>query len=83
LDPSPGLGKKAESRVEKSIWIWNTPWYMQSIKSVVFLSADVEYEYEEAVQECGYGRFHYILLLVCGWANASDAVEVPTCPVHA
>jgi hypothetical protein len=47
----------------------------------VFLAADVEYEYEEAVQECGYGRFHYILLLVCGWANASDAVEV--CPVHA
>jgi hypothetical protein len=47
----------------------------------VFLAEDVEYEYEEAVQECGYGRFHYILLLVCGWANASDAVEV--CPVHA
>jgi len=38
--------------------------------------ADVEYEYEEAVQECGYGKFHYLLLLVCGWANASDAIEV-------
>merc|ERR550519_3156761 len=24
----------------------------------------------------GYGKFHYWLLFVCGWANASDAVEV-------
>jgi VNT family MFS transporter (synaptic vesicle glycoprotein 2) len=24
----------------------------------------------------GFGRFHYLLLLVCGLANASDAIEV-------
>ena len=24
----------------------------------------------------GYGKFHYLFLLVCGWANASDAVEI-------
>ena len=43
------------------------------------LYLDVEYEYEEALQEVTYGKFHYILLLVCGWANASDAVEVSCC----
>ena len=32
--------------------------------------------YEEAVLKTGYGKFHYILLLICGWANASDAIEV-------
>ena len=24
----------------------------------------------------GFGKFHYWLLFVCGWANASDAVEI-------
>lgn len=24
----------------------------------------------------GFGLFHWILLAVCGWANASDAVEI-------
>ena len=24
----------------------------------------------------GFGKFHYWLLLVCGWANASDAIEL-------
>ena len=24
----------------------------------------------------GYGKFHYWLLLACGWANAADAVEI-------
>ena len=24
----------------------------------------------------GFGRFHYWLLFVCGWANASDAIEI-------
>ena len=24
----------------------------------------------------GFGKFHYWLLLVCGWANGSDAVEI-------
>jgi len=32
--------------------------------------------YEEAVLKTGYGKFHYILLLICGWANASDAIEI-------
>nr|XP_046249826.1 synaptic vesicle glycoprotein 2B isoform X2 [Scatophagus argus] len=32
--------------------------------------------YEEAVQEAGFGLFHWLLLAVCGWANASDAVEI-------
>ncbi|XP_035520727.1 synaptic vesicle glycoprotein 2C [Morone saxatilis] len=32
--------------------------------------------YEEAVEEAGFGLFHWLLLVVCGWANASDAVEI-------
>lgn len=32
--------------------------------------------YEEAVEEAGFGFFHWLLLVVCGWANASDAVEI-------
>ena len=37
---------------------------------------DDDTEFEDAVDECGYGKFHYLLLWVCGWANASDAIEV-------
>uniref|UniRef100_G3NWD5 Synaptic vesicle glycoprotein 2 n=1 Tax=Gasterosteus aculeatus TaxID=69293 RepID=G3NWD5_GASAC len=29
-----------------------------------------------AVLLSGFGLFHWLLLLVCGWANASDAVEI-------
>ncbi|CAG5957655.1 unnamed protein product [Menidia menidia] len=32
--------------------------------------------YEEAVELTGFGLFHWLLLVVCGWANASDAVEI-------
>ncbi|XP_061077207.1 synaptic vesicle glycoprotein 2C [Conger conger] len=32
--------------------------------------------YEEAVEAAGFGFFHGLLLVVCGWANASDAVEI-------
>ncbi|XP_026856395.2 synaptic vesicle glycoprotein 2B isoform X3 [Electrophorus electricus] len=32
--------------------------------------------YEEAVEEAGFGLSHGLLLVVCGWANASDAVEI-------
>ncbi|XP_068168903.1 synaptic vesicle glycoprotein 2C isoform X2 [Antennarius striatus] len=32
--------------------------------------------YEEAVEKTGFGLFHGLLLVVCGWANASDAVEI-------
>ncbi|XP_077993582.1 synaptic vesicle glycoprotein 2B-like [Glandiceps talaboti] len=34
------------------------------------------YTYEEAVEATGFGVFHYALLAACGWADASDAVEV-------
>uniref|UniRef100_W5NCW7 Synaptic vesicle glycoprotein 2 n=1 Tax=Lepisosteus oculatus TaxID=7918 RepID=W5NCW7_LEPOC len=34
------------------------------------------FSYEEAVEETGFGLFHGALLVVCGWANASDAVEI-------
>eukprot|EP00062_Callorhinchus_milii_P021888 gi/632979100/ref/XP_007906280.1/ PREDICTED: synaptic vesicle glycoprotein 2C-like isoform X2 [Callorhinchus milii] len=34
------------------------------------------FTYEEAVEEAGFGCYHLMLLLVCGWANASDAVEI-------
>jgi len=33
-------------------------------------------DYETAIETTGYGKFHYLLLLVCGWANAADAVEL-------
>ena len=33
-------------------------------------------DYEEAVEHAGFGRFHYLHLFVCGWANAADAIEI-------
>ncbi|XP_026167754.1 synaptic vesicle glycoprotein 2B isoform X2 [Mastacembelus armatus] len=39
-------------------------------------SAHRRLTYEEAVEEAGFGLFHWLLLVVCGWANASDAVEI-------
>ncbi|XP_037553339.1 synaptic vesicle 2-related protein, partial [Nematolebias whitei] len=39
-------------------------------------AATKKLSYEEAVERAGFGRFHWLLLLVCGWANASDAVEI-------
>ncbi|XP_063726610.1 synaptic vesicle glycoprotein 2C-like isoform X3 [Symsagittifera roscoffensis] len=33
-------------------------------------------DYEDALQCAGFGRFQYILAMICGWANASDAVEI-------
>ncbi|KAJ8249296.1 hypothetical protein GJAV_G00233280 [Gymnothorax javanicus] len=35
-----------------------------------------KWSYEEAVEAAGFGLFHGLLLVVCGWANASDAVEI-------
>ncbi|CAC5403906.1 SV2 [Mytilus coruscus] len=32
--------------------------------------------YEEALKQTGYGRFHYKVLALCGWAVSSDAIEV-------
>ncbi|XP_034735126.1 synaptic vesicle glycoprotein 2B [Etheostoma cragini] len=39
-------------------------------------SAQKRLTYEEAVDIAGFGVFHWLLLVVCGWANASDAVEI-------
>ncbi|XP_047249190.1 synaptic vesicle glycoprotein 2B isoform X1 [Girardinichthys multiradiatus] len=39
-------------------------------------SATKRLTYEEAVEQAGFGLFHWLLLVVCGWANASDAVEI-------
>ena len=33
-------------------------------------------DYEHAVESAGFGRFHYLHLFVCGWANAADAIEI-------
>ncbi|XP_075248752.1 synaptic vesicle glycoprotein 2C-like isoform X2 [Convolutriloba macropyga] len=33
-------------------------------------------DYEDALHQAGFGRFQYALALICGWANASDAVEI-------
>ena len=32
--------------------------------------------YEKSLSTIGFGRFHYFLLIVCGLANASDAIEI-------
>lgn len=32
--------------------------------------------YEDALLQCGFGRYHIYLLLICGWAVSSDAIEV-------
>jgi len=33
-------------------------------------------DFESALKIAGFGKFHYWLLFVCGWANASDAIEI-------
>ncbi|XP_067829475.1 synaptic vesicle glycoprotein 2C isoform X2 [Heptranchias perlo] len=45
-------------------------------KSVGRESHHVAFTFEEAVEEAGFGRFHMALLVICGWANASDAIEI-------
>nr|XP_054752323.1 synaptic vesicle glycoprotein 2B-like [Lytechinus pictus] len=37
---------------------------------------DGEATYSDAVEAAGFGKFHALLLIVCGWANMSDAVEI-------
>lgn len=39
-------------------------------------SATKRLTYEEAVEQAGFGLFQWLLLVTCGWANASDAVEI-------
>ena len=34
------------------------------------------HDYDSALELAGYGGFHYWLAFICGWANASDAVEI-------
>ena len=36
--------------------------------------------FEEAIGACGFGRFHILLLFVCGWAIAADSTEVQVTP---
>ena len=40
------------------------------------LSDEDRHDFESALELAGYGRFHYWLAFICGWANASDAVEI-------
>ncbi|XP_072020579.1 synaptic vesicle glycoprotein 2C-like isoform X2 [Amphiura filiformis] len=46
------------------------------------LAPNVEYSnedngnYDEAVEAAGIGKFTWLLAFVCGWANASDSVEI-------
>ncbi|XP_038078270.1 synaptic vesicle glycoprotein 2C-like isoform X2 [Patiria miniata] len=32
--------------------------------------------FDEALEKAGFGKFHVLLVILCGWANASDAVEI-------
>ena len=48
-----------------------------SIDETTNLVANVETDfYENAIDSCGFGIFHYIVLLVSGLALASDSVEM-------
>ena len=33
-------------------------------------------QYEKTVVSCGFGKFQILLLFICGWAVASDSVEI-------
>ncbi|XP_041650910.1 synaptic vesicle glycoprotein 2C [Cheilinus undulatus] len=50
--------------------------FERSATSSKTVSGQKKLKYEEAVEQAGFGIFHYALLVVCGWANASDAVEI-------
>lgn len=39
-------------------------------------NSDEPVSYEAALKSIGYGKFHIILLALCGWAVSSDAIEV-------
>ncbi len=49
---------------------------LKTATTIALLDDSDDPDYEEALNAAGYGRFHVWFLLVCGWANASDAVEV-------
>ena len=35
--------------------------------------------FEDAIASTGIGKFHILLLCICGWALASDSVEIQVC----
>lgn len=35
--------------------------------------------FEDAIASTGFGKFHILLLCICGWALASDSVEIQVC----
>lgn len=45
-------------------------------KSTLTTTNGITISYDDILQAIGYGRFQYILLLVCGLAVAADAVEI-------
>eukprot|EP01104_Vermistella_antarctica_P003225 TRINITY_DN1339_c0_g1_i1.p1 TRINITY_DN1339_c0_g1~~TRINITY_DN1339_c0_g1_i1.p1 ORF type:complete len:580 (+),score=72.99 TRINITY_DN1339_c0_g1_i1:220-1959(+) len=49
---------------------------MPTTDGVVGVDEGQSYYYEEALNRIGYGRFQWELLMICGWANAADAIEI-------
>lgn len=39
-------------------------------------STNLNTNYEKALSTIGFGKFHVFLLLICGLANSSDAIEI-------
>jgi len=54
----------------------NSPGSEDDTDNSVEYDSDSGVDYDTAIDKAGYGKFHYWLLWVCGWANASDAVEI-------
>ena len=49
------------------------------LTSVTQEEIDETEQYEKIINAIGHGRFQIILLLICGWALASDSTEVQVC----
>ena len=47
-----------------------------SLRTNGLASSEGSILFEEAIASTGTGKFHYILLCICGWALASDSVEI-------
>lgn len=39
-------------------------------------TTNINTNYEKALSTIGFGKFHIFLLLICGLANSSDAIEI-------
>ena len=48
----------------------------KNCKITIVLPDEDGHDYDSALELAGYGRFHYWLAFICGWANASDAIEI-------